>query len=106
MENLFAYGTLKEKEIQETIFGRVLAGTPDKLVGYAIKEIQIEEEFGVIGYPIITETQNSADTISGIVFKLNLHELQLADKYEGIHYRRIQVQLHSKETVWVYSAAI
>ena len=106
MENLFAYGTLKDKEIQETIFGRVLSGTPDKLVGYAIKQIQIEEEFGVIGYPIITETQNSADTISGIVFKLSPRELQLADTYEGIHYRRIQVQLHSKETVWVYSAAI
>ena len=106
MENLFAYGTLKDKEIQETIFGRVLSGTPDQLVGYAIKEIQIEEEFGVIGYPIITETQNSADTISGIVFKLSPRELQLADTYEGIHYRRIQVQLQSKETVWVYSAAI
>ena len=106
MENLFAYGTLKDKEIQETIFGRVLSGTPDQLVGYAIKEIQIEEEFGVIGYPIITETQNSADTISGIVFKLSPRELQLADTYEGIHYRRVQVQLQSKETVWVYSAAI
>ncbi len=106
MENLFAYGTLKDKEIQETIFGRVLSGTPGKLVGYAIKEIQIEEEFGVIGYPIITETKNHADTISGIVFKLSPLEIQLADTYEGIHYRRIQVQLHSNETVWVYSAAI
>jgi len=106
MENLFAYGTLKDKEIQETIFGRVLAGTPDKLVGYAIKEINIEEEFGVIGYPIIIETQNSDDTISGILYKLSPLELQLADTYEGIHYRRIQVVLHSKETVWTYSAAI
>ena len=106
MENLFAYGTLKDKEIQETIFGRVLSGTPDKLVGYAIKEINIEEEFGVIGYPIITETQNSDDTISGIVYQLTPRELQLADTYEGIHYRRIQVELHSNEIVWVYSATI
>ncbi len=106
MENLFAYGTLKDKEIQETIFGRVLTGTPDKLVGYAIKEIQIEEEFGVIGYPIITETQNPADTITGILYQLSPRELLLADTYEGIHYRRIQVKLQSKETVWVYSAAI
>ncbi len=106
MENLFAYGTLKDKEVQETIFGRVLTGTPDKLVGYAIKEINIEEEFGVIGYPIITETQNPEDTISGILYKLSPRELQLADTYEGIHYKRIQVVLHSKETVWTYSAAI
>ena len=53
MENLFAYGTLKDKEIQDTIFGRVLIGTDDKLIGYAVKKIQIEEEFGVIQYPII-----------------------------------------------------
>lgn len=106
MENLFAYGTLKDKEIQETIFGRVLTGTPDKLVGYAIKEIHIEEEFGVIGYPIITETQNLDDTISGILYKLSPRELQLADTYEGIHYKRIQVVLNSNQTVWTYSAAI
>ncbi len=106
MENLFAYGTLKDNEIQETIFGRVLTGTPDKLVGYAIKEINIEEEFGIIQYPIIVETENSDDTISGILYKLSQHELQLADTYEGIHYKRIQVVLHSKETVWTYSAAI
>ena len=106
MENLFAYGTLKDKEIQETIFGRVLTGTPDKLVGYAIKEIEIEEEFGLTSYPIIVETKNHADTISGIIFKLTPRELELADTYEGNHYRRIQVQLHSKETVWTYSAAI
>lgn len=106
MENLFAYGTLKEKEIQETIFGRVLKGTPDKLIGYAIKEISIEEEFGIIQYPIITETQNPEDSIDGILYQLSEREIELADKYEGMHYKRIQVELHSNETVWVYSAAI
>ena len=106
MENLFAYGTLKDPEIQETIFGRVLTGTPDKLIGYAIKKIQIEEEFGVIQYPIITATQNPEDSISGILYQLNPRELQLADTYEGIHYRRIQVQLESNEMAWTYSAAI
>ena len=106
MENLFAYGTLKDKEIQETIFGRVLSGTPDKLVGYAIKEIQIEEEFGVIQYPIITATQNPEDSISGILYQLSPRELQLADTYEGMHYKRIQVQLESNETAWTYSASI
>ena len=106
MENLFAYGTLKDKEIQETIFGRVLNGTPDKLIGYAIKEIQIEEEFGVTQYPIITATQNPEDIISGILYRLSERELQLADTYEGLHYKRIQVELDSNETVWTYSAAV
>ena len=106
MENLFAYGTLKDKEIQETIFGRVLIGTNDKLIGYAVKKIQIEEEFGIIQYPIITATQNPEDSISGILYQISPEELQLSDKYEGMHYKRIQVQLESDEMAWTYSAAI
>ena len=106
MENLFAYGTLKDKEIQERIFGRVLKGTPDKLIGYAIKKIHIEEEFGLTEYPIITATQNPDDNIIGICYQLSERDLELADKYEGMHYKRIKVQLHSNETVWVYSAAL
>ena len=53
MEKLFAYGTLKDKDIQETIFGRILTGTPDTLTGYTIQEIAIEEEFGMECYPIM-----------------------------------------------------
>ena len=106
MENLFAYGTLRDKEVQESIFGRVLKGTPDKLKGYAVKKITIEEEFGMTEYPIITATHNPEDSISGILYHLSQRELQLADTYEGIHYKRIQVELHSNEIVWVYSASI
>lgn len=106
MENLFAYGSLKDPEIQENIFGRVLTGTPDKLIGYAVKKIHIEEEFGVIPYPIITATNNPEDSISGILYQLSKSELQLSDTYEGVHYKRIQVELNSNKIVWVYSAAI
>lgn len=106
MENLFAYGSLKDKEVQENVFGRVLEGTPDKLIGYTKKVIHIEEEFGLTPYPIITETQNPEDSIIGILYQLTEQELQQSDTYEGIHYKRIQVELHSNEIVWVYSAAI
>jgi gamma-glutamylcyclotransferase (GGCT)/AIG2-like uncharacterized protein YtfP len=106
MENLFAYGSLQDKEIQENIFGRVLEGRPDKLIGYSKKIIQIEEEFGLTAYPIITSTNNPEDSISGVIYKLTEREIQMADTYEGVHYKRIQVELHSNEIVWVYSAAI
>lgn len=106
MEKLFAYGTLKDKDIQETIFGRILTGIPDTLIGYAIQEITIEEEFGMAQYPIITATQNPEDSINGILYELTDKELQLADTYEGLHYKRIQVELHSNEIVWVYSAKV
>jgi gamma-glutamylcyclotransferase (GGCT)/AIG2-like uncharacterized protein YtfP len=103
MENLFAYGTLKDKEIQEKVFGRIIKGTPDQLKGYGIRKIQIEEEFGIIQYPIITETKNPEDSIDGISYPLSEIELELADKYEGMHYKRIKVQLESTEEAWAYT---
>jgi|TARA_R110000868_G_scaffold22309_1_gene91429 gamma-glutamylcyclotransferase (GGCT)/AIG2-like uncharacterized protein YtfP len=104
MAKLFAYGTLKDKDIQENIFGRSLTGTPETLLGYSVHTIQIEEEFGVETYPIITPTNNSLDCIDGIVYELTQKDLELADTYEGKYYRRIEVLLQSKEKVWVYSA--
>ncbi|MDG2431114.1 gamma-glutamylcyclotransferase family protein [Flavobacterium sp.] len=104
MAKLFAYGTLREKDIQENIFGRSLTGTAQSLLGYSIQTIQIEEEFGVETYPIITPTDNKEDVISGIVYELSEKDLELADTYEGKYYRRIEVQLQSQEKVWVYSA--
>ena len=106
MENLLAYGTLKDKEIQEKIFGRVLKGTPDKLIGYSLSRIPIEEEFGIIHYPIIKQTQNPEDSIDGICYQLNDRDLELADKYEGMHYKRIKVQLHSNQIAWVFSTGL
>jgi gamma-glutamylcyclotransferase (GGCT)/AIG2-like uncharacterized protein YtfP len=104
MARLFAYGTLKDKDIQENIFGRSLTGTPETLLGYSVNTIKIEEEFGVETYPIITPTDDASDKIEGIVYELTNKDLELADTYEGKYYRRIEVQLQSKEKVWVYSA--
>jgi gamma-glutamylcyclotransferase (GGCT)/AIG2-like uncharacterized protein YtfP len=102
MNNLFAYGTLKDKDIQETIFGRLLKGTPDALQGYQLDSIQIEEEFGVASYPIIVPNSQSESPIEGVVYEITDHEIQLADTYEGISYKRTQVQLQSGKLAWVY----
>lgn len=104
MEKLFAYGSLKENDIQQTIFGRSLQGTPVTLMGYVVKEILIEEEFGMEPYPIIAATNNDEDTIDGMLYELTVRELQLADTYEGKYYKRIEVQLQSNEVAWAYSA--
>ena len=63
MQKLFTYGTLQHQDIQEDIFGRILKGTPETLVGYIVNTIKIEEEFGMIDYPIIVETENPEDII-------------------------------------------
>lgn len=105
MIKLFTYGTLQHDDIQENLFGRILQGTLETLVGYALKEIQIEEEFGIVHYPIIVETNNPEDTINGIVYEITDKELHQADLYEGLHYKRVEVHLHSNQKAWAYSAA-
>nr|WP_314837957.1 gamma-glutamylcyclotransferase family protein [uncultured Flavobacterium sp.] len=106
MEKLFAYGSLQNEDIQKDLFGRILEGTPETLIGYVIKQIQIEEEFGIVNYPIITQTENQEDTINGIVYNISTKELHQSDLYEGLHYKRVEVQLQSKQKAWAYSAVI
>lgn len=105
MLKLFTYGTLQHEDIQENLFGRILKGIPETLVGYTLKKIQIEEEFGIVHYPIIVKTNNPEDTINGIVYEITDKELYQADLYEGLHYKRIEVILHSNQKAWAYSVA-
>ncbi len=102
---LFTYGTLQHEDVQENLFGRILHGTPEKLVGYALQELIIEEEFGLVKYDILVETSNLEDTINGIVYEITTKELHQADLYEGLHYKRVEVHLQSKQKAWAYSAA-
>ena len=106
MEKLFAYASLKNEDHQKDLFGRILEGTPETLVGYILKEIQIEEEFGLVYYPIINETNKQEDTISGMLYEVTKQELSQVDRYEGLHYKRVEVQLQSNQKAWAYSAAI
>ena len=106
MQKLFAYGTLQDKDVQENLFGRILQGTSETLIGYELNEIQIEEEFGIEHYPIIMETNNSNDTISGVLYEVSMRELHQADLYEGLHYRRVEVHLQSNQKAWAYSATV
>ena len=106
MEKIFAYGSLQNEDIQKDLFGRILEGTPQTLIGYIVKEIQIEEEFGLVRYPIITQTEKPEDTINGMVYSITTKELHQSDLYEGLHYKRIEVHLQSDQKAWAYSAAI
>ena len=106
MEKLFAYGSLQNEDIQKDLFGRILEGTAETLIGYVVKEIQIEEEFGMVHYPFITETHKPEDTINGMVYTVSTKELHQSDLYEGLHYKRVEVHLQSNQKAWAYSAVI
>lgn len=104
MAKLFAYGSLKDPDIQQNIFGRILKGTPDTLIGYTLTHIEIEEEFGMVTYRIITPTENLTDIIVGLIYDITDEELQEADTYEGLHYKRLEVLLESNQIAWTFTA--
>lgn len=102
MEQLFSYGTLRSKEVQMRLFNKVLSGTPDQLLGYKLKSLQIEEEFGMADYVVVVPSENPSDVIYGVLFTVSGSDLAKVDLFESNAYRRVQVTLNSGTTAWVY----
>jgi len=107
LNKLFSYGTLRYKKVQIETFGRELQGKKDKLIGYKISMIKVNDQ-DVISksdeseHPIIEYTGNNKDIVKGVLFNINDEELIKADSYEVKEYERIRVILKSKEKGWVY----
>jgi hypothetical protein len=106
-ENLFAYGTLRQEEVQLETFGRKLTGTPDRLIGYRLQMIRIEDEdfvtkSGTADHRNLQFTNNTSDYVDGTVFAVTSRELELADAYEPEGYERQLVQLSSGMAAWIY----
>ncbi|MEN2413715.1 gamma-glutamylcyclotransferase family protein [Flavobacterium mesophilum] len=102
MEKLFSYGTLRSKEIQRQVFNRILTGTADQLLGYKLKSLKIEEEFGMADYVVVVPSENPTDIIHGVVFEVSIADLAKVDLFESNAYKRVQVKLQSGETAWIY----
>ena len=102
MEQLFSYGTLQSKEIQMQVFNKLLTGTEDQLAGYKLKELQIEEEFGMEDYFVAMPSENPLDAVQGIAFAISTDDLTKADQFESNAYKRIQITLKSGTIAWIY----
>lgn len=96
MENLFVYGTLKDPEVQERVFGRKTNGSSDILQGYKKSEVIINGKT----YPAIVP--NAKTITDGLVITVTPQELKLIDEYETAAYKRIAVRLKSGVSAWVY----
>jgi len=107
-EWLFSYGTLQREAVQLSTFGRLLDGRPDKLPGYRITLIAIDDpevvaSTGDTHYKNIQHSDVDADVVEGTVFSVTLSELELADQYEDeANYYRVIVELGSGTKAWVY----
>lgn len=107
---LFSYGTLQDKNVQVASFGRELQGRADAMPGYrqTLLEITAPEVLATSGkkyHPIVEQSPDSNDEVSGTVFEITAQELAAADKYEVSDYKRVSVTLKSGLEAWVYVRA-
>jgi len=106
-ERLFSYGTLQTESVQLSTFGRRLNGSPDALVGYRLKIIQIEDQnfvatSGAEYHRNLEFTGNASDTVEGTLLSVTPQELKQADTYEPDGYERVRVKLRSGAPAWAY----
>lgn len=96
-ENLFVYGTLKDANTQQKIFGRSVSGVSDMLLDYKKSEVMIDNEI----YPTIVTSYG--DFVKGLLILVTDKELKIIDDYETSAYKRIKVILKSGIAAWVYA---
>ena len=104
-EYLFSYGTLQKADVQLKLFGRLLNGTTDGLVGYKTSEVEITDDaFLAKGEQStqLTVVVSDGDRIGGMVFEVTTDEFAHADTYEPGEYSRVSVTLESGIRAWVY----
>lgn len=104
---LFAYGTLRQREVQMATYGRLLDGTPDVLAGYRLEPLTITDPevvrlSGKAIHSIARESGDPADRIPGVVFLLSEAELAATDRYEINVYARVEVMLESGTRALAY----
>ena len=108
MPLLFSYGTLQQKTVQLSTFGRLLRGRPDELVGFEQTLMRIEDpqfvlKSGKTHHAIVKFNGRKDCRVSGMVFEVSELELAKADQYEPAGYQRISTRLASGKRAWVYA---
>jgi len=104
---LFSYGTLQLPRVQIANYGHELSGRPDALLGYRLAPLEIGDPevvriSGKAVHTIARATGNRADRIAGMLFELSEEELAATDAYEVDVYARVEAELKSGRTAWVY----
>ena len=107
MPLLFSYGTLQDESVQLSLFGRTLVGQKDDLLGFEQTLMRVEDpDFartsGKTHHAILRPARDVESRVSGTALDVTDDELQIADRYEPVEYRRIVANLASGRQTWVY----
>lgn len=107
MINLFSYGTLQKTEVQIVLFGRILTGQKDQILGYSLKFLEINDS-GVLEksnekfHPILEFTGDPNHKIEGTLYEITSEEILKADEYEVDDYIRIETRFASGKVGFIY----
>lgn len=109
MHLLFTYGTLRDPNVQRSLFGRVVPTEADSMPGFRVDYVTITDSAvvaasGTDRHPILRRGGDS-DLVAGACLELTDAELVAADEYEVDDYARVEVALSSGRRAWVYVSA-
>lgn len=109
MNLLFTYGTLRDRDVQTTLFGRVVPAVDDAIPGFRLDHLTITDPAvlatsGSDRHPVLRPGE-AHDQVTGACLELTDDELTAADRYEVDDYARVQVTLVSGRQAWVYVSA-
>ena len=87
MKQLFVYGLLKEKNIQDRLFNRIIKQQPYMIEGYGISDKLVNGMYKTIEF-------DSDEYTYGVLLHLEDHESDITDRFEGVThglYKRINI---------------
>jgi gamma-glutamylcyclotransferase (GGCT)/AIG2-like uncharacterized protein YtfP len=109
--SIFSYGSLQQEAVQVSVYGRVLRGEPDTLVGWVRTLIDVPKShkaasLGTTHYANVVRSPQSSASVEGTVLELTELELNASDDYEReAGYVRVMITLASGRSAWVYASA-
>jgi gamma-glutamyl AIG2-like cyclotransferase len=108
MPLLFSYGTLQQGDVQMALFGRLLRGQPDELVGFDRASIEVDDpdlvtSGGKATHAIVRWSGDEKSRVGGVALEVTDEDLARADRYEPSPYERIETVLASGRRAWVYA---
>ena len=106
---VFSYGTLRQENVQQALYGRKVETTDDVLEGWRLDWVEITDPeviaaSGSDRHPILRKG-DAQDRVIGAYLQLTDEELATTDAYEVEDYSRILIKLASGVEAFVYVAS-
>ena len=106
VQRVFSYGTLRQPEVQQALYGRIVPTVADTLPGHRLDWLMITDPdvvatSGSDRHPILRRG-GEMDSVAGAYLELTETELAATDVYEVDDYSRQEVVLASGTLAWVY----